>query len=215
MSESIKIGSPTESKEPTHKLNLGCGEKYMDGWINVDQEYNLQADVYCDIGEEPWPFDDNFFDEVIAAHILEHLGRDQFFHAMKELYRVCKPSAEIGIILPHPNHRVYHNDPDHKHPYTVDTFAMFSQKSCKELFIRTGGRITPYWLFHEVDFDFIGQLHEVLDPNLPPEWKDNYRYYANYYNNVVVESRFKITPVKPFDGKPLPMNREELTDAID
>jgi SAM-dependent methyltransferase len=44
------------------------------------------------------PFEDNTFDRIIAAEIMEHLPEDTT--AMAELYRVAKPGALIAVTVP-------------------------------------------------------------------------------------------------------------------
>lgn len=38
------------------KLNLGCGDKKYDGYVNVD--LHGSPDVTCDLSVFPWPFED-------------------------------------------------------------------------------------------------------------------------------------------------------------
>ncbi len=44
------------------------------------------------------PFEDNSFDRIIAAEIMEHLPEDEL--AMSELYRVLKPGGLIAVTVP-------------------------------------------------------------------------------------------------------------------
>lgn len=44
------------------------------------------------------PFDDNHFDRIIAAEILEHIPDDE--QAMRELFRVLKPGGVAAITVP-------------------------------------------------------------------------------------------------------------------
>jgi hypothetical protein len=30
------------------RVNLGCGQAYLDGWVNVDNDTAVHADVYSD-----------------------------------------------------------------------------------------------------------------------------------------------------------------------
>lgn len=44
------------------------------------------------------PFRDNEFDSILCSHVLEHVPRDE--QAMRELYRVLKPSGVAVILVP-------------------------------------------------------------------------------------------------------------------
>ena len=53
------------------KLNLGCGDKKIDGYTNVD--VCGEPDVLCDLSQFPWPFESNSVEEVFSSHFLEHV----------------------------------------------------------------------------------------------------------------------------------------------
>ena len=38
------------------KLNLGCGQFYKEGYINVDRDPLTKADIYWDLNQLPLPF---------------------------------------------------------------------------------------------------------------------------------------------------------------
>jgi len=82
-----------------NKLNLGCGEDYREGFVNVDFRDNFKVDKVIDLNQLPYPFENSFFDEIIVFHVLEHL--DDPFSIMKELYRIIKPNGILHIKVPH------------------------------------------------------------------------------------------------------------------
>ena len=212
------INEETETpKEPKLKLNVGCGEVIIDGWINIDYDIHAapNADRYFDITGQQWPYANDSVDEIIIAHVLEHLTTPDFFHVIKELYRVAKPGAIIRFVTPHPRHNVYLNDPTHQHPVTPDTLAMFSQDACAQMYEKQGGRLTPFWKIAHVDFDFHGDLHMVLDPGVPESvqkdgsWKELERTHGN----IVVEYRWSMTATKPWTDKSRVPAAERINDT--
>jgi len=106
------------------KLNLGCGNDYIDGWTNVDKG-DCRCDVQFDIESFPWPLEENTIDEILLKHIMEHVDPLNFYPFMKEIYRVCQDDAIVQIISPHAGSDNYWTDPTHKFPLTVRTFDFF------------------------------------------------------------------------------------------
>jgi predicted SAM-dependent methyltransferase len=56
------------------KLNLGCGDKILPGYVNVDvaaSRCGLKPDVLCDL-HRLTPFEDNTVDEILSVHVVEH-----------------------------------------------------------------------------------------------------------------------------------------------
>src|SRR5205085_8776624 len=54
------------------KVNLGCGQAYMQGWVNVDEDPTAKADIYLDAFDFVRNYGDEV-EEVYMGHVLEHL----------------------------------------------------------------------------------------------------------------------------------------------
>lgn len=81
------------------KLNVGCGNHYAPGWVNVDLNSTVNPDVVC-VGVH-LPFPDGMFTAVYAGHVLEHLD----YHpdvptALTEMVRVLAPNGTICLVGP-------------------------------------------------------------------------------------------------------------------
>ncbi len=76
----------------TRKINLGCGHKKLDGYINVDFNPSCHPDVLHNL-QKGLPFDSNTADEIVAYDFLEHC--EDFVSTMNEIIRVLK----IGGVL--------------------------------------------------------------------------------------------------------------------
>lgn len=112
------------------KLNLGCGHRRLDGWVNVDHSPALAPDMVVDLETLPWPWPDDSAEEVLLSHVLEHLGPTpaDFLAIMTELWRVCRPGARVTVVVPHPRHDSYLNDPTHVRPITPEGLLLFSRE---------------------------------------------------------------------------------------
>jgi hypothetical protein len=53
------------------RLNLGCSDAHLDGWVNVDR--CPPADQIADL-EGPWPWPDSSVEEIRAIDVFEHIG---------------------------------------------------------------------------------------------------------------------------------------------
>lgn len=153
----------TTAKEKL-KLNLGCGYKKRAGFINVDIDGGCQPDLILDLENKSWPWADNSVSEVSMDHILEHLGetKAQYFHVIKELYRVCSAGAIIQIRVPHPRHDNFIHDCTHVRPITPIGLAMFSVQRNLEA-IANGGAETCLGLQLAVNFE-VKKVNYMLEP---------------------------------------------------
>lgn len=181
------------NKELRLKLNLGCGQQKLPEHVNVDSQPLENPDLVVDLGREVWPWPDNSVDSAVASHVLEHLPGQSFFHFLKELYRVCKPGATVEIVLPHPRHDIFLQDPTHARPVMPGTLAMFS-KAYVEGLAAKGQSLTPFYKYISVDFDLTNVRYvfdasvDMGDPEL--SWK------AKHLNNIIFEWQATLVAVK-------------------
>jgi ubiquinone/menaquinone biosynthesis C-methylase UbiE len=84
------------------KLNLGCGDKILDGYINVDvanERSGKQPNIICDVRNLN-SFIDNYADEILAVHVVEHFWRWEVVQILKEWVRVLKPGGKMILECP-------------------------------------------------------------------------------------------------------------------
>ena len=110
--------------EPKVKINLGCGNDYREGYINCDVSDKVKTDKVFDL-EEEFPFPENSVDEVLANHVLEHIGA--FIELMHDIHFSCKPNAMIEIRVPFYSSWGQYNDPTHRRFFTPFTFNYFQK----------------------------------------------------------------------------------------
>ena len=122
------------------RLNLGCGDKRMPGWRNVDKIAMCNPDEVVDLERLPWPWPDDSVEEILLSHVLEHIGQtpDVYLGIIKEIYRVCRDGAKITIVVPHPRHDHFLQDPTHVRVVTPEGLNMFSQAANRRLIAPAG-----------------------------------------------------------------------------
>jgi len=176
------------------KLNLGCGQNRREGYVNVDREPAVEPDVVMDMEDFPWPFDTDSVDEVVANHVLEHIGAttNVFIGVMQEIYRICRAGATIHIAVPHPRHDNFLNDPTHVRAVTPMTMALFSRENCLR-WEADGAANSPLALYADVDFRLV-DWKAIVDE----KYKDhpNLEEMLERYNNIATEYRMVLEVIK-------------------
>lgn len=106
------------------KLNLGCGKKYIDGYINCDFVSSVKAEKHFNLNNIPYPFPDNFADEILLDNVLEHLI--DVTTVMEEMYRLLKKNGVLKIFVPYFKSDGAFNDPTHLHYFSERSMDYYS-----------------------------------------------------------------------------------------
>lgn len=110
-------------------VNLGCGTKVHEDWLNIDKSISLiiakrkflkkllvltgflkggrlkkidklpESIVVYDLSKGV-PYEDNTFEMVYSSHVLEHIDKQFSFDFMRECHRVLKPNGILRIVVP-------------------------------------------------------------------------------------------------------------------
>lgn len=84
------------SAESPVRLDIGAGAKKFPGWLSVGLEDH--HDIRCDIRSLPLP--DDYADEAMAIHVVEHIHRWEVPDMLAEWRRVLKPGGRLIVELP-------------------------------------------------------------------------------------------------------------------
>ena len=88
--------APTELPK---KLNLGCGYDIRPGYLNVDVNDFHKPDLVCDVTNlRILPSD--YFEEVVAQDVLEHIPRTQVPQALREWHRLVRGGGDLLLRIP-------------------------------------------------------------------------------------------------------------------
>lgn len=80
-------------------LHLGCGSKYIPGFIHVDSTHYRHLDYCLDVSNLS-VFDDSSISLIYACHVLEHFGRHEYMSVLAEWYRVLAPGSVLRLSVP-------------------------------------------------------------------------------------------------------------------
>lgn len=84
------------STESAIRLNIGSGNKKIEGWIGIDLDGD--PDIRADI--RALPFSDEYAHEAMAIHVIEHIWRWEALDVLREWFRVLQPGGKLVLELP-------------------------------------------------------------------------------------------------------------------
>lgn len=83
------------------RLNLGCGDKILPGYMNVDVAPGRAGKVPEIISDlRALPFDGDSADEILSVHVIEHFWRWEVQDVLREWVRVLKPGGRMILECP-------------------------------------------------------------------------------------------------------------------
>jgi len=82
-----------------NQLHLGCGNRKLDGFVNVDVRDEVAPDIVASVRNLD-PVGENSIDLIYACHVLEHVPRPELAETLAEWYRVLKPGGVLRISVP-------------------------------------------------------------------------------------------------------------------
>jgi hypothetical protein len=107
------------------KLNLGCGNRKLDGWVNCDIAGDY--DNWLDLNAPDWAMQvgNGVAEEVLLDQVLEHLPNTCL--VMENIYCVLKPGGICTVRVPFAGSYAAWNDPTHTNHFTPATFKYFER----------------------------------------------------------------------------------------
>lgn len=169
------------SATDTLRLNLGCGNHRLAGWVNID--CCKGADVVVDLEEACLPYEENTVDEMLLSHTLEHI--ENALGLMQELWNIAAPGCVLTVKTPYGGSDDAWEDPTHVRPYFVKSFSYFGQPF--------------YW---RADYGYLGDwLVKKIQLFVPPAVydlpTDEAMRKVDSERNVVKEMVAHLVAVKP------------------
>lgn len=165
-------------KQQPKVLDLGCGNKKRSGAVGIDFNSRTAADIIHNLNHFPYPLEDLSFDEVYLDNALEHL--DDVIRVMEEVYRICKPSGLVKVIVPYFRSTWAFIDSTHKHFFTVHSFAYFDPDDiiCTRYDYTHARFKIEKVVFNET---LVNRWTKKLVLKLANRWPSRYEYYFSHF----------------------------------
>ncbi len=87
------------SSDGSTRLHLGCGTKYLPGFVNIDGNPFNKSDLWLDV-RNGLPFPSNSVGSIYSTHMFEHFYPDELNLLLRECLRVLKPGGGVRLIVP-------------------------------------------------------------------------------------------------------------------
>lgn len=81
------------------RVNLGCGQAYLDGWVNVDASTSVRADVYMDAIDFVRQHGPDI-EEIFMGHLIEHLMPSDALSLLILINERSRPGCRVGAVTP-------------------------------------------------------------------------------------------------------------------
>jgi len=107
-------------------LNIGCGFNKIKGAVNLDLDPRCNPDIIHDL-TKTLPFENNYFDEVRAVQVLEHIF--DFESLMIEIHRVLKLGGLLKASVPCWPCRNAVAGNGHVRQFVPETFTIYTNPS--------------------------------------------------------------------------------------
>jgi len=127
-------------------LNLGCGTRKIDGFVNVDNRPEVNPDVVHDV-TNGLPFDDGTIQHIRAFDFLEHIPIGKTVQVITEIWRVLKPGGTFESLTPSTDGRGAFQDPTHVSFWNQNSWLYYMVDEYRNLYgikAKFEGSITDY-----------------------------------------------------------------------
>tara|TARA_Y100000310_G_scaffold130885_2_gene130023 strand:+ start:11090 stop:11644 length:555 start_codon:yes stop_codon:yes gene_type:complete len=160
------------------KLNLGCGDRKLHGFTNIDARADVNPDVVCDVTKIHTTFKN--VDLIYACHVLEHFPTKPFLFqplTWKEVLINWHTTLRSGGIL-----RL--SVPDIR--AACEYFLMTNDFEIVRAFFYGGQKYDFDFHYHGWTFDTLSEELETIGfRNIRQyDWRDTEHFYADDYSQA-------------------------------
>ena len=164
-------------------LNLGCGKTRIPDSIGVDGvKIEGCVDVVHDLNVVPYPFEDNYADEIHMYHVLEHL--DNPVEKLEEIHRLLKPGGVLYLRVPHFSSMGAFTDITHKRPFGYWSFDCFKKDHDQHFYTQVEYEILKKEIKYFGLYPNTGVYAKHVHPNKCPRLVRPFVLLVNFFINL-------------------------------
>jgi predicted SAM-dependent methyltransferase len=160
------------------RLHLGCGDRYIPGWVHVDARPLPHIDVVARLNHLPM-FADGSADLVYASHVLEHFPRHETLDVLVEWRRVLSPGGILRLAVPDFEKLIEVYERANRnldavlgplvgrqdHPLNFH-YMMFDQRKLTELLLEAGFREVRPWDWRTIEHAHVDDYSQAYYPHM-------------------------------------------------
>ena len=141
------------------KINLGCGKRKLNGFLNCDNRKEVNPDLVCDVADG-LPFEDSSIEEVKAIDFLEHIPLGKTIGVIEDIWRVLIPGGIFESFTPDAEYgQGAFQDPMHLSFWVENSWKYFSEAMSRELYdIKANFRIA---FLKRINDDSMGRIFHL------------------------------------------------------
>jgi ubiquinone/menaquinone biosynthesis C-methylase UbiE len=162
------------------KLHLGCGEKRIEGYINIDCRPLPTVDSVQNV-KLLRSYKHNTVDVLYASHVLEHFGRWEYEHILQRWFDIIKPGGLLRLSVPdfssickHYNKNenlevimgLLYGGQDYSENYH---YVAFDFSSLKKTLIKIGFKEVSIWDWRKTEHSHIDDFSQAYLPHMDKE----------------------------------------------
>ena len=186
-----RVAAPSTFKTDKDHFHLGCGDRHVEGWLNVDL---FDSDLDLDIARGRFPLASDHFRAIVSQHVIEHLViEDELLPVLRECHRVLELGGELWLSTPdmekavmsyveHRNQDLIHDRKNRLPHWSLDGYP--TQQFMNDLFLQEGEHKNLFdyelleWVLKKAGFNIVDRTSEKeMLRRFPgfPERKDDYQ----------------------------------------
>lgn len=166
-------------------VDLGCGSNKTEGYYGLDQCALPGVDVYLDLSQHAYPFQNETVDHVRAIHLMEYLDGYGRIFMMNECHRILRPGKWLDVTFYYATSRMATMDPMYKWPPLTEFSFEYFKRDWRE-----ANGFTHYGIECDFDVSYTFDIEESLVTR-----NQEFKWFASrHYNHSV--SRMHVTLTK-------------------